>query len=394
MRKHMRQIINTLLDPVVNFGKVIVSTGYNNTDTSITLATGDGFKLPNPVPDGSFNLVWFNGSVYSNPADDPHVEIVRCIARVGDTLTLMRGQENTSASNKNTPESAYNMILPITKKTITDIQTEYQSGVSTHANNTTTAHGVTGAVVGTTNSQVLTNKTLTTPTIDSFVNANHTHAATGVTGGVIDHVNLANNGTNTHAQIDTALTASAGHIAASGASVHSLGTMSTQASNNVSITGGTISVLTTDLAVTNGGTGASDAPTARSNLGLGALATLGQADITCVGATITPTYIQGNSIIIRDADTTKVVLFNYAGHVQFCRDIIPDGQDTRDIGHDDEYGHFRWNNLLVKTVLANTAVFSAIPTAANNAAAASAGVVVGGLYRTSADPSVLCIRSV
>jgi hypothetical protein len=36
---------------------------------------------------------------------------------------------------------------------------------NTHTENTTTAHGVTGAVVGTTNTQTLTNKTLTSPTV-------------------------------------------------------------------------------------------------------------------------------------------------------------------------------------------------------------------------------------
>lgn len=46
-----------------------------------------------------------------------------------------------------------------------------------------------------------------------------------------------------------------------------LGTIATQSAANVTITGGTISGIT-DLAVADGGTGASDAATARSNLGL------------------------------------------------------------------------------------------------------------------------------
>jgi hypothetical protein len=51
------------------------------------------------------------------------------------------------------------------------------------------------------------------------------------------------------------------------ADVGGLGTIATQAANNVSITGGSITGIT-DLAVADGGTGASNASDARTNLGL------------------------------------------------------------------------------------------------------------------------------
>ncbi len=47
--------------------------------------------------------------------------------------------------------------------------------LSTHESDTST-HGVAVAIVGTTETQTLTNKTLTTPTVGSFTNAQHSHA--------------------------------------------------------------------------------------------------------------------------------------------------------------------------------------------------------------------------
>ena len=68
-----------------------------------------------------------------------------------------------------------------------------------------------------------------------------------------------------------------------------LGTIATQASNSVAITGGSISGIT-DLALVDGGTGASTASAARTNLGLHAVANTGAyGDLT--GTPTIPTHL-------------------------------------------------------------------------------------------------------
>jgi hypothetical protein len=111
-----------MLDPIKNLVYVNALIGYSASDLIITLQSGEGAKLPQPSTDGTFNLVWYNHSIYKNPADDPSVEIIRVTGRSGDVLTVSRAQESTVASNKNTSGANYRLILGLTKKMIDDIQ--------------------------------------------------------------------------------------------------------------------------------------------------------------------------------------------------------------------------------------------------------------------------------
>ncbi len=84
----------------------------------------------------------------------PEVVLVQAIG--AGTMTILRGQGGTTAAI----HSAGARI------THCDVALDF-SEANTHGNATTGAHGVAGALVGTTDVQVLTNKTLTSPTLDT-----------------------------------------------------------------------------------------------------------------------------------------------------------------------------------------------------------------------------------
>ena len=90
-----------------NFAKGTVSTTYDASATSIVMTTGHAALFPTQVP---FNVVWWNSTDYPDPADDPNKEIVTVTGISSDTFTVLRAQEGTSASTKNTGSKVYKMI--------------------------------------------------------------------------------------------------------------------------------------------------------------------------------------------------------------------------------------------------------------------------------------------
>lgn len=100
----------SVFDVAKNFAKGTVSTGYTNTDTTIVMTTGHGAHFSN----APFNVVWWNSTDFPDPSDDPNVEIVRVVVVSTDTFTVIRAQEGTTASTKNTSGKTYKMIAGVT----------------------------------------------------------------------------------------------------------------------------------------------------------------------------------------------------------------------------------------------------------------------------------------
>jgi len=108
------------LDPITNFAETTMSTGYDAAATSVIVAAGTGSKFPSSY---TYPLVWWNCSDYNRASADPNVEIVTVTNRAGDTFTISRGQEGTTAVAHNTAGKVYCFELNLTKGMWDRIQT-------------------------------------------------------------------------------------------------------------------------------------------------------------------------------------------------------------------------------------------------------------------------------
>ncbi len=101
------------MDPIVNFfNSSIQSLPVGINDTQIVLQAGAGAKLPNPTTEGSYNL-----TIVANGYTP---EIVRVTGKTADTITVLRAQEGTVASEK-VDGVNWSVIMVPTRKTFYDI---------------------------------------------------------------------------------------------------------------------------------------------------------------------------------------------------------------------------------------------------------------------------------
>lgn len=103
------------IDNAKNFAKVIVDpAGYNDAVTSIDV---DDASV---LPAAPFNAVWWNATDYPDPSDDPGAEIVRVTAIATNTLTIVRNQEASGASDHSAAGKTFFLVAGLTAKTINE----------------------------------------------------------------------------------------------------------------------------------------------------------------------------------------------------------------------------------------------------------------------------------
>lgn len=119
-------------DNTENFVRVETAEGIDSTVTTLEVKDASGF----PDVGTGFNLVIWNAHDYPRPDQDPETEIVRVTAISGDTLTIERGKEGTTAASHEFGESV--MLAP-TAKVFQEIQDAINNTLKFYRDGSTTS---------------------------------------------------------------------------------------------------------------------------------------------------------------------------------------------------------------------------------------------------------------
>jgi hypothetical protein len=130
-----------------------LASSITNVATTITVTTGQGARFPS-LSAGDF--------FYATLVDSSNnLEIVRCTARSSDTLTVVRGQDGTTARAYNSGDKIE--LRPVAAAWDTMVQTDSTqtiSGNKTYSGNVTFNNTITGSISG--NAATVTNGVYTT----------------------------------------------------------------------------------------------------------------------------------------------------------------------------------------------------------------------------------------
>jgi len=172
------------MDAHKNFSISTVATAPSPvlSGTSLVVSSGEGALFPTPP----FNAVAVPSGALPITSNS---EIIRVTNISTDTFTITRAQETTTAKSI---AVGWVIMAGVTAKTLTDIEDE----ITIHEADTT-VHGTTGNVVGTTDAQTLTNKTLTAPKADVIAEE------TSDNGVTVDGLNIKDGKLNTNNSVVT-----------------------------------------------------------------------------------------------------------------------------------------------------------------------------------------------